>query len=106
VDEHAAVAGLAREAVLDLEAIVPVGRLREQVSLGLAHADQHAVADDEAVASVFVGVLLGHVGLPSREILAVEELDHAIGDDGRLPAGCLRGGATGGERGDGGEEPG
>ena len=76
VHQHPAVAGLAGEAVLHLQPVVLVGGLGDEVALGVAQADQLAVAHDEAVGRLRVGVLGGHVGLPAGEILAVEQRGH------------------------------
>jgi hypothetical protein len=79
VYEDPAVAALAREAVLRLQPIVTISLRREQVPFRLAEADEHAVADDEAVGKVRVLVPGGDVGLPPGEVVPVEERGHVVG---------------------------
>ena len=81
VDEDAAVARLAGKAVLGFEPVIAIRLLRQQVPLGLAEADEHAVTDDEAGRRVRVGIPRRHVRLPVRQILAVEQRHDAVRRD-------------------------
>src|SRR5262245_10652129 len=99
VHEHAAVAGLAGPAPLELEAVVAVRRVGDQVALGLAVADQQAVAHGERRRHLGAAVRAGHIGVPAGEVLAVAERDRAW----FRGAGAVAGAGAGGAERDGGD---
>ena len=82
VDQHAAVAALAREAVLDLQAVVAVAGVGEQMPGRRAEAHEQPVAHHEARGCGGICVASGDVRRPAGEVLAVEERGDLLGRHG------------------------
>lgn len=78
MNKDAAISGFSGEAVLDFEAVVFVEVVGDEVSAGVAEADEEAVTDDKRGRSVFVIVHRGNVHVPAIQVLAVEEAGGAF----------------------------
>ena len=78
VNEDTAIAWLGGESVFQFESIVLVGGVGDEVAAGFSKADEHAVSRDEAGLDIGILVSSRDIGMPTCEVLAVEELNYAI----------------------------
>ncbi|MDB4284367.1 hypothetical protein N9888_01865 [Akkermansiaceae bacterium] len=75
MDENTAVARLFDKTVFNFKAVVLMDLIGDEVAAGLAEADEHAIARDEAWLDLGILISSGDIAVPAGEILAIKERD-------------------------------